>query len=147
MSETSVTEVLERFPSDFIDRDDFAMFEGFLEHKLLINHCGSCGQFFQPPWPSCPNCWSDDVAPTEVSGRGVVHTFVILHTGALRGVEGVDYVKGHPLLVVQLQEQEGLRVTGPMVNCANEDIRIGMPVSLTWVDRQGHPVPAFEPAQ
>ena len=33
-----------------------------------------------------------------------------------------------------------------MVNCANEDIQIGMPVSLTWIDRQGHPVPAFQPA-
>jgi uncharacterized OB-fold protein len=144
--DTKVTEVLEQFPDAWIDRDDFAMFEGFLGHKLLINQCQNCNLYFQPPWPSCPNCWSDQVVPTEVSGRGSVHTFVILHTGALWGVEGVDYVKGHPLLVVQLEEQDGLRVTGPMVECANEDIRIGMPVSLTWIERQGHPVPAFQPA-
>jgi len=142
----TVTEVLERFPEAWIDRDDFAMFEGFLQHKLLINRCRECHQYFQPPWPSCPNCWSDEVEPTEVSGRGVVHTFVILHTGALWGVDGVDYAKGHPLLVVQLEDQEGLRVTAPMVKCDNEDIRIGMSVSLTWIERQGHPVPAFEPA-
>ena len=147
MQETSdVTEVLGRFPGDWIDRDDFAMFEGFLHEKLLINRCQDCGQYFQPPWPSCPNCWSDKVVPTEVSGRGIVHTFAILHTGALVGVEGVDYQKGHPLLVVELEEQQGLRVTGPMVNCANDEIRIGMPVSLTWIERQGHPVPAFQPA-
>ena len=76
----------------------------------------------------------------------MVHTFVILHTGALRGAEGVDYVKGHPLGVIELEEQEGLRVTGPIVHCTNESIRIGMPVNLIWVDRDGAPVPAFEPA-
>ena len=140
---SNVADVLNRYPNAWIDRDSFAMFEGFLEKRLLINQCQECHRFFQPPWPSCPNCWSTDVVPTEVSGKGAIHTFVILHTGAL---SGVDYVKGHPLVVVQLDEQEGLRVTGTMVNCANEDIRIGMPVTLNWVEREGQPVPAFQPA-
>ena len=145
MTERSVEEVLARYPRDFIDRDTFPMFEGFLARRLLINRCQDCGQFFQPPWPSCPNCWSDDVTPTEVSGKGIVHTFVILHTGALMGVEGIDYARGHPLAVIQLEEQDGLRVTGPIVNCPLDDIRIGMPVTLTWVEREGALVPAFQP--
>jgi uncharacterized OB-fold protein len=139
----TVTEVFEAYPHAWIDLDTFAMFEGFLDHKLLVNRCKDCQRYFQPPWPMCPNCWSDAVAPTEVSGNGVIHTFVILHTG---GSRGVDYAAGHPLLIVQLEEQDDLRVTGTMANCPNEDIRIGMPVRLTWVDRGGSPVPAFEPA-
>jgi uncharacterized OB-fold protein len=146
VADASVSEVLDRFPTDYIDRDNFALFKGFLEKRLLINRCRDCAQFFQPPWPSCPNCWSDNVVPTDVSGDGVVHTFVILHTGALVGVEGVDYAKGHPLAVIELAEQAGLRATGTIVGCANDEIRIGMPVQLTWVERHGHPVPAFEPA-
>lgn len=143
MAETNVEEVLGRYPNNFIDRDSFAMYEGFLEGRLLINRCQECQKYFQPPWPSCPNCWSENIQPTEVSGRGEIFTFVILHVGAL---PGVDYMKGHPLVVVQLEEQDGLRVTGTMVNCANEDIRIGMPVTLNWVERNGAPVPAFQPA-
>ena len=146
MPDSDVQGVLDRFPNTWIDRDNFAMFEGFLAKRLLINRCADCQQYFQPPWPSCPYCWSTNVQATEVSGKGFVFTFVILHTGALVGVEGVDYMKGYPLLVVELEEQEALRITGPMVNCANEDIRIGMPVTLTWIERQGHPVPAFQPA-
>src|SRR5579864_6598602 len=111
MAEHAVQEVLGRYPRNWIDLDNFALFEGFLDHRLLINKCQDCQRYFQPPWPSCPDCWSDRVEPTEVSGHGLVHTFVILHTGALRGAEGVDYIKGHPLAVIQLQEQEGLRVT------------------------------------
>ena len=146
MPNVDVHEVLGRYPRDFIDRDTFAMYEGFVNQRLLINRCMACEKFFQPPWPSCPNCWSDNVVPTEVSGKGVLHTYVILHTGALMGIEGVDYVKGHPLGVIQLAEQDGLRVTGPIVNCSEEDIHIGMPLTLTWIEREGSPVPAFEPA-
>ena len=146
MAGIAVNEVLERYSTAWIDRDTFPMFEGFLEHRLLINRCQDCQRWFQPPWPSCPDCWSDDVKPTGVSGRGVVQTFVVLHTGPLVGVEGVDYLHGHPLLVVELEEQEGLRVTAPMVNCANDEIDIGMPVALTWIERQGSPIPAFQPA-
>jgi uncharacterized OB-fold protein len=146
VDDTTVKDVLDRFPRTSIDRDNFALFEGFLQKRLLINRCQDCGQFFQPPWPSCPNCWSDHVVPTEVSGRGVVHTFVILHTGPLWGVEGVDYGEGYPLAVVELEEQKGLRATGTIVTCANDDIRIGMPVTLTWIERGGNPIPAFQPA-
>ena len=144
MADITVTEVLERYPHAWIDRDSYPMFRGFLENRLLINRCRDCGRWHQPPWPSCPDCWSDDVEPAEVSGDGVVHTFVILHTG---GIRGVDYAAGHPLAVVELPEQQGLRVTGTIVNCANDDIRIGMPVQLTWVERDGSPVPAFQPKE
>lgn len=146
MPNENVTEVLTKYPRGWIDRDTFALYEGFLNRRLLINRCQDCHQFFQPPWPSCPNCWSDDVVPTEVKGDGTVFTFVILHTGALQGVEGVDYVKGHPLAVIELDEQPGLRVTGPIVDCPNEQIEIGMRVNLTWIERDGAPVPAFQPA-
>ena len=146
MPNRSVSDVLDRFPRTWLDRDHFAFFEGFLDERLLINRCDDCGRWFQPPWPSCPNCWSDNVTPTPVSGKGFVYTFVILHTGPLWGVEGVDYAKGYPLLVVELEEQEGLRATATMVDCANDDIHIGMPVVLTWIERDGHPIPAFRPA-
>lgn len=146
MGDISDQQVLDSYLSNWIDRDSVALFRGFLEKRLLINRCQDCQRWYQPPWPSCPNCWSKNVEPTEVSGKGVVHTFVILHTGALAGVDGVDYVKGHPLAVIQLEEQDGLRATGPIVNCPIEDICIGMPVKLAWVERQGSPVPAFQPA-
>lgn len=146
MGEISDQQVLDSYPSAWIDRDSVSLFRGFLEKRLLMNRCQDCQSWYQPPWPSCPNCWSDNVAPQEVSGKGVVHTFVILHTGALVGVEGVDYAKGYPLAVVQLEEQDGLRATGTIVGCDNQDIEIGMPVTLTWIERQGSPVPAFQPA-
>jgi uncharacterized OB-fold protein len=118
-------EVFERYPGRPIDRDTIAFFRGLLERRLLVNRCGDCGRLHQPPGPVCPACWSDDVSPTEVSGRGTVHSF------------------SRPVVVVDLDE--GVRATATIVNC--DEPRIGMPVRLTWIERDGAPVPAFEPAR
>jgi uncharacterized OB-fold protein len=144
MTALSDAEVLDRFPTAYIDRDNVEFFRAFLERRLVLNRCRDCGTWNELLWPNCPACWSESVKATEVSGRGHVYTFVILHTGQY--IEGVDYQAGHPLLVVELEEQEGLRATATMVNCAPQDISIGMPVKLTWIERGGNPVPAFEPA-
>jgi uncharacterized OB-fold protein len=144
VTSVSDSEVFERFaPPAWIDRDNIDFLRGFLEHRLLINKCGNCGTWSQPPYPVCPSCQSLDVHPTEVSGRGVIFTFTILHTG---GTPGVDYKPGHPVAVIDLEEQDGLRATGTIVNCAHEDIRIGMPVELTWIERNGADIPAWQPA-
>lgn len=143
MAEISDADVLEHYPSLWVDRDTVDLFRGFLDHRLLINKCAECGNWYQPPWPVCPRCQSDNVTATEVSGQGTVFTFTILHTG---GSRGVDYVAGHPVAVVELAEQEGLRISATIVDCAKEDIQIGMPVELTWIERNGDPIPAFRPA-
>jgi uncharacterized OB-fold protein len=144
MTEISDADVLQRFPSAWVDRDTVDLFRGFLEHKLLINKCDDCSKWYQPPWPICPHCGSHSVTATEVSGKGTVFTYTILHTG---GSRGVDYVAGHPVAVIELAEQPGLRITATIVDCAKEDIRIEMPVELTWIERNGDPIPAFRPSE
>ena len=61
--------------------------------------------------------------------------------------DGVDYSQApHPVVTVELAEQVGLRFTTTMVGCAHEDIHIGMPVEITWIERNGCPYPAFRPS-
>ena len=84
------------------------------------------------------------VEPTEVSGTGVIHLLMLLHQGPL--APDVDYSQPHPVATVELAEQEGLRYTSTVINCPLEEIRIGMPVRLTWIERWGAPYPVFEPA-
>jgi uncharacterized OB-fold protein len=93
----------------------------------------------------CPACWSWNVEPNRVSGHGTVYLFMLLHRGP--PADGVDYSKGpHPVVTVELREQRGLRFTATIVDCPLTDIRIGMPVELTWIERCGSPYPAFRPA-
>ena len=97
-----------------------------------------------PGVSSCPECWSSNVVPTEVSGKGTVYLLVVLHQG--RPLAGTDYSAPVPVAGVELVEQKALRYVAPIVNCEPGDVRLEMPVELTWVDRDGAPAPAFQPA-
>jgi uncharacterized OB-fold protein len=137
-------ELLDRFPDTLIDHDNKEFYRGWLERRLLVDRCGDCGNWFLPPSAWCPRCWSRNVTPTEVSGEGTVHLLIFLHQGA--PAPDVDYsVKPHPVATVELAEQPGLRFTSTIVGCADDEMHIGMPVRLTWIDRYGEPYPVFEP--
>lgn len=130
-----------RFAGERIDHDNKAMFRARLDHRLLVNRCTDCGRWHQPPRPICPACWSTNVAPSEVSGRGTIHMAIFLHQGP--PAEGVDYSTPHPVVTVELDEQEGLRFTSTVVGSTNDEIRIGERVELDWIDRAGRPLPVF----
>jgi len=143
VSAISDTELLERFPDTWINHDNKDFYRGWLERRLLLNRCAACGYWQHPPKPVCRTCWSGDVHATEVSGRGTVHLLIRLHQGP--PAPGVDYSAPLPVATVELEEQEGLRYTSTVVNCPPGQLRIGLPVRLTWIERYGAPYPVFEP--
>jgi uncharacterized OB-fold protein len=67
---------------------------------------------------------------------------IFLHQGP--PAPGVDYSSPYPVVTVELDEQPGLRFTSTVVGAPNEAIRIGAPVELGWIDRNGAPFPVFE---
>ena len=139
-------QLVERFPFVQIDHDTKHLYRGWLEKRLLLNRCDSCGNIHHPPKPVCPVCWSSDLTPTEVSGRGVIHSTILLHQGP--PAPDVDYAAGpHPVVTVELEEQEALRFTSTIIECSREAIRIGLPVELTWIERFGSPFPVFRPRE
>lgn len=133
-----------RFPDTRIDPDNKHFYAGWLEHRLLVNRCGDCGHWHQPPRPLCPQCWSFNVKAAPVSGRGTVHLLIKLHQGI--PAPDVDYKQPHPVATVELDEQPGLRFSSTVVACPLDEVRIGMRVELAWIDRYGAPYPVFKPA-
>jgi uncharacterized OB-fold protein len=129
-------ELVERYPDVPLDHDNKAQWKGFLDRRLLIARCGDCGHWFNPPRPMCPHCWSDRVAPHEVSGRGRVQWFTLLFEGEVDPTVAV---------VVELEEQPGLRVTSTIIDCPAGEVVCDMPVELDWQDFEGAPIPVFRP--
>ncbi len=108
--------------------------------KLRFLRCNECGYYLHPPQPQCPHCSSRDLAPSEVSGRGTVHSFTINHQPWDGSTEP------WAIVLVEFPEQEALRLTSNMVNCANGDVQIGMAVQV-WFEQRGDVYfPLFEPA-
>src|SRR5262245_17699569 len=118
----SDTKVLERLAHLPVARDTAEHYRGYLRRQLVMNRCGDCDRWHHPMRPMCPACWSWNVLPTPVKGRGTVHLFLALHQGP--SADGVDYSQGpHPVVAVELEEQEGLRFTGTIVDCTVADAR------------------------
>jgi hypothetical protein len=122
------------------DKNEFFWTSG-RDGRLRFLCCQECDYFIHPPSPVCPRCWSRAVAPRPVSGQATVHSFTVNHQRWSPDINE-PYVIG----LVQLAEQEDLRLTTNIVNVAIEGVSIGMDVRVTFEDHDPIFVPLFEPA-
>lgn len=99
--------------------------------------CAACSYFVHPPAPVCPRCLGRDVVPTAVSGRGTVHSYTVNH----QPWDGspVPYV----IALIELEEQEHLRLTTNVVGCDPDEVEIGMPVEVVFEDHDPVFLPLF----
>ena len=108
------------------DPDTEFFWEAVRRHELHILRCQECRTYVHLPRPACRNCGSTELAGEKVSGRGVVHSFTVTHF-PLPGFEPPFAV-----VLVELEEQPGLRLAGNLVDVAPGDIEIGLPVEVTF---------------
>ena len=109
------------------------------EGVLRFLQCVSCSYFIHPPTPICPKCYSREVAPSVVSGRGTLFSFTVNH----KSWDGSP--DPYTIGLVQLDEQDDLRLTTNIVGCAPDDVRIGVPVEVVFEDRDPIFIPLFRP--
>lgn len=139
----SDNELVERYQGVRLDHTNKHFYRGLLDKELRLSRCADCGWWHYRPKPICPRCWSKNIEATPVSGRGTIYLEIFLYQGP--PADGVDYQAApHPVVTVELEEQEGLRFTSTVVGASNDDIVIGAPVELTWIERDGRPFPAFK---
>lgn len=120
--------------------DNEHFWTGGRDGELRFLRCGACGYWIHPPSPVCPVDLSRDVAPAAVSGKATVHAFTVNHHPWIPGFDP-PYV----IAIVALPEQAGLRLTTNIVGCAPDEVRVGMPVRVTFEERDGVWLPLFEP--
>jgi uncharacterized OB-fold protein len=121
--------------------DDSAVFwDAAAEHRLVAQRCGACGTLRHPPRPMCPHCHSLDVEATDLSGRGTLYSYAVLHHPQHPAYE-------YPVLAALVDLDEGVRVVSNLVDVDPGDIAIGMRLEVTFVPTAGdRAVPVFRPA-
>ena len=118
-----------------------AFWTGGREGRLMITRCADCGYYNHPPTPRCGHCYSEQVAPTEVSGRGTVYSFTVN-----RQQWSPDLAVPYVLAVVALEEQASVRIFTNVVDVPADDVVIGMPVTVRFEPRGDVFLPIFAPA-
>lgn len=124
-------------PRPPVTKDGAFFWEGFKQRKLLVRKCGQCGRLHHPPGPMCPECNSLEWSALECSGRGTVHSFVVVHQPQLPGLQ-------YPLPVALIDLEEGVRIVANLRDIAPDKVRIGMPVEVEYVEvEKDFVLPAF----
>ena len=108
--------------------------------QLLVPRCDACGRWADPGATACGDC-GGELYHRAVSGRGTVFTFTV-NAQPWNPELPVPYV----VALVELDEQEGLRVATNIVGCEPEEVRIGMPVKVLFEHQGDVYVPLFEAA-
>jgi hypothetical protein len=109
--------------------------------ELRIQRCAGCGTWRHLPRPRCPHCGGADLSWEKVCGRGVVWSFTICHAPVLPAFAGAV-----PYNAVVVRLEEGVFLVSNLIDCANEDITVGMDVeaALVRVDDE-LTIPQFRP--
>jgi uncharacterized OB-fold protein len=129
-------------PLPRITADNRPFWEATRRHELRLQRCRACDRFRYPPAPVCPQCLAEDAEWTRVSGRGTVSTFVVFHK-----VYFPAFAADVPYNVVQVELEEGPRLTANLVDVPNDQIRVGMPVEVVFDDVTPEvTLPRFRPA-
>src|SRR5262245_48760256 len=101
------------------------------EHRLVIQRCTACGTFRHLPHALCGRCQSPDHEWVESAGTGSVYTYTIVgHPVHDATNDTVPY----NVVVVELADCGGVLVPSNVVDCAPEEIAVGMAVVVTFED-------------
>lgn len=110
-----------------LGHDNAWWWEGIRRGELLIQRCKKCGVLRHPPRPMCGACRSTGWDTVVSSGRGSVHSFVVMHHPQVPGYE-------YPLIVVLVDLDEGTRLVSNLVGTDPGSVRIGMRVAARIED-------------
>lgn len=107
-------------------RDTKFFWDGVNAHELRIQRRPD-GTLQHPPVPAV---WADKDDPADYvvsSGKGTVFSYVVHHAPKVPG-------RTLPFVIVLVELEEGVRMLGELRGVDAEQVKIGMPVSATYID-------------
>jgi uncharacterized OB-fold protein len=107
---------------------------------LRFLRCTTCGYIVHPPSPICPICRTKTLAPSPVSGRATVATFTINHQPWIP-----TFDPPYAVAIVEIEEQPSVRLMTNIVECAPEDVTVGLPVEVVFEQYDDVWIPLFRP--
>jgi uncharacterized OB-fold protein len=111
--------------------------------ELRMQKCLDCGHVRFPPSLLCARCLSERCEWVKLSGRGKVYSWIVIHQS-----QHPAFNADTPYNVAIIELDEGPRLHTNLVGCANEDIRIGMPVEVVFAKvSDDTSLPKFQPVK
>jgi uncharacterized protein len=119
------------------DEASAPFFAGALEGKLMLLRCRACATFMSPTAylgvpvrPRCVGCFADQLEWAPSSGKATLYSFAIMHQ-----LYDEAFAAELPYNLAVVETDEGVRLTSQVVDCANDELEIGMALEVTFERR------------
>lgn len=97
------------------------------QEDLHFQRCSNCQTFRHVPREMCAHCNSFDWQWQRSSGLGTVYTWTVVER-ALHPA----FMEDTPMAPVVVEMEEGVRLLANMLDCAPDQLEIGMPVRIAY---------------
>jgi uncharacterized OB-fold protein len=97
-----------------------------IQGKLMAGKCKKCGKVNFPPRPLCESCLSNEFEWVEISQKGKLLTYTIIHIAPMQFQSMAPYAVG----IVQLEK--GVKIPGMVKNVALDQLKIGMELTMDF---------------
>jgi uncharacterized OB-fold protein len=95
-----------------------------LQQKLMAGKCLKCGKIHLPPRPLCDNCYSQEFEWVQISGKGKLATYTIIHVAPQQFQPLAPYAVG----IIELENN--LKIPGMIQGLTQEQLKIGMELNI-----------------
>jgi hypothetical protein len=117
--------------------------EAARDEKLIIQKCQDCGKYIFYPRIACPDCFSDNVVWTPVSGRGKVYTYTVVENNPPSA-----FVVDLPFVIAVIRLEEGVQMLSNIVGCDPYKVYCEMPVTVVFERlNEEFKLPKFKPVE
>ena len=101
------------------------------EGKLMVQSCADCEKLQYPPARDCAECGSEALSWREVSGRGTINGYIVIHDSRLR-----VWVPHQPynVAVVQIEEDPSVNFFSNLPGTAADQVPVGSSVEVEFID-------------
>jgi uncharacterized OB-fold protein len=101
----------------------------FTTGKIMLQTCSGCGTVQHPPEDVCHRCQGTAFDYREHAGSGTIYSYtVVRHPVNPILTRAIPYV----VVLVSLDDRSEVRITGNLLDCPPEKVRIGARVSAVW---------------
>lgn len=95
-------------------------------YRLEANKCKRCGKISFPPRLICDACGNRKFEKIKLADKGKVLTYTIIRVPPQQFVDQAPYAVG----IVELED--GVKISGQIVDCDFDNIQIGLEVKIEF---------------
>jgi len=107
--------------------------------SLCLQFCTACNKFIFYPRELCPYCLERGLEWKPVSGHGKIYSYTIVYVSALP-----EFKEETPYIYAVIELAEGVKMPSNLIDCPLDKVKVGLPVMLAFIERDGKTVPVFK---